>query len=140
MSYIDWNVAKQTKRGNNTALQKDARLFYRDGTGEKKTNSYTISLYEGNVQDEVILADAFCIGSDGDNIYITTKDKSDAPKFTINPPSKSGGRTYKVNGKDMIIKIIKTLTGITPKGDLTAEFNLKEVGEQVYKIVEFKVI
>jgi len=139
MSYIDWKIANETKRGNNANFSKDGKLFYRDGTGDKKTCSYNLTFYKGNVHDDIIASEIICVGSDGDSIYLTTKEKPNVPKFSINAPSNNEGRAYKVNGKDLVTKIVNTLTGINPKGDLDANFNLKLVGENVYKIVDFKV-
>lgn len=138
MSYINWNIAKESI-GRKKYTETACRIFYRDGTGDTKSVSYVLTFYEGNAPDEILLSEKISVGSDGENIYISTRAKRGAQQFNIIPPSADKNRTYNVNCKSLIEKIIKTMTGVTPKGDFTGAFDLKLVGEDVYRIIDFKI-
>jgi len=139
MSYIDWNIAQESKRGSRgQRVKTHGKIFFRDGSMSKST-SYGVNLYKDTAPDEILQAGSVCVGSDGANIYLTTKNKDGVPVFEIKNNRKQGNTHY-IYGVDLATKLIKVLGGINPMGNIDCEFNLSKVGDRVWKVVDFKIL
>jgi len=140
MGHINWNIAKESKRGNRGRIKSDGKIMYRDGSGDIEHPNYMISFYQGQAPDEIITSGQITVGSDGENLFISTNHINGAPKFEVKKPSTNSGRSYSCYGRDLVEKAIKSLTGITPKGDVSITFDLEEIGENTYKVKEYKIL
>ena len=140
MGVINWNVAQESRRGGGRYIpNKAGRLYFRDGTGSTKSANYRISFHHVSAPPQFRRDCLISMGSDGDSIFITTSPRNGSSKFSMSCKSKVS-KWHSVDGKDLVEKMIKISTGITPKGDLDATFDLKPIGDNVWKVIDFKIL
>lgn len=135
MSYINWDFAQKSAYGRGSRTDIMGKIYYRDKNSKKsKTSHYSISFYK-SAPDVIREAETVVVGTNGDDVFISTKDMPNVPKFNVSNSSTS----VSVYGEDLIRKIVDTLTGLDPDGDLVLTYNLEKVDKNTFKFVDIEI-
>ncbi len=137
MSYIDWNAIKPSRRGNRNGFNGDGRIYFRDGTTDKSVGYRMTFSASSELAKNHNGTLTFGIGKNND-FFVTTKEIPNVASFKVT--QKKEKETCDIYGKDVVVDAIKTLTGITPSGEVGVEFSLKRIDDKTYKFADVEIL
>ena len=134
---INWNAITVNSRQNKS--NKDVSVIYNDGTTTKSpaySVGFGVSVHKYFKDYEHVYIGVAEVGSDI-NVYVTTNKVQGEP-FKLSKNNK--GTSFGVFSCDLSKTLLRLAGEYNPKGYVKASFDLKNVGDSVYKFSNPQIV